>query len=169
MSGLEVLGVAASTLALALGVVVVLVVRAHRRQTAQLQAAIDVLAADVKAAQRPLKETAPEPAEPSGRTLVVGEVVWTPDGRSVVVPTTSQVIDATLGRPLVRAAVLGHGIRRALRAKHRDRVRSMMRREFHRRRKLRLRAGRRAARLAIVRDDQGFGGLEDTGRGEAVS
>ncbi len=154
MSGLEVLGVAASTLALVLGVVVVVVVRANRRQTARLEAAIDALAADVKAAQQPPEETVPEPAEASGRALAVREVVWTPDGRSVVVPTTSQVVDATLGRPLVRAAVLGHGIRRALRAEHRDRMRSMMRREFNRRRKLRRRAGRRAARLAIVRDDQ---------------
>lgn len=169
MSGLEVLGVAASTLVVVLGIAVVVVVRAHRRQTAQLQAAIDALAADVKAAQQPPKENLPEPAEASRGALVVGEMVWTPDGRSVVVPTTARVIDATLGRPLVRAAVLGHGIRQALRAEHRDRIRAMMRREFSRRRKLRLRAGRRAARLAVVRDDQGIGGREDTGRREAAS
>ena len=162
MSALEILGVAASTLALVLGVGVVLVVRAHRRQTARLQAAIDALAAEVATAQRPRSPVhATEVPSPG---TVVGETVWTPEGRSVVVPTTAQVLDATLGRPMVRAAVFGHGIRRALRPEHRDRIAAMMRREFSRRRKLRLRAGRRAARLAVVHEDAGIGGVEGAGR-----
>lgn len=156
MSALVVLCVAASTLALVLGVVVAWVVRVHRRQTARLEAAIDALAADVRAAR---SQQQPEvsnelvlPGEPPPAPRTLGDVSWTPEGRSVVVPTTAQVVDATLGRPMVRAGVLVHGLRRALRPEHRDRIRSLMRREFGRRRKLRQRAGRRAARLAVVRD-----------------
>lgn len=174
MSGLEVVSVVAATLAVALGVLVVVVTRAHRRQTARLQASIDALAAEVAATQRrrpePPGTTAPAlPAGASSTHRVVGEVVWSPEGRAVVAPTNVQVVDATLGRPLVRAAVIGHGLRRALRSEHRDRIAAMMRREFRRRRKLRLRAGRRAARLAVVRDDDVIDRVDDTGRGEVAS
>jgi hypothetical protein len=78
------------------------------------------------------------------------DAIVTADGRTIVVPTTAQVVDATMGRPLVRASALAHGLRRALRADNRDRIRALMRREFQRRRKMRQRAARRAARMAPV-------------------
>jgi hypothetical protein len=78
------------------------------------------------------------------------DAIVTADGRTIVVPTTAQVVDATMGRPLVRASALAHGLRRALRTDNRDRIRAMMRREFQRRRKMRQRAARRAARMAPV-------------------
>lgn len=78
------------------------------------------------------------------------DAIVTADGRTIVVPTTAQVVDATMGRPLVRASALAHGLRRALRAENRDRIRAMMRREYQRRRKTRQRAARRAARMAPV-------------------
>ena len=77
-------------------------------------------------------------------------VVITRDGRTIVLPTSEQVVNATMGRPLVRGAVLSYGLAQALRPESRDRIRGMVRREFRRRRKMRLQAGRRAARGAPV-------------------
>lgn len=76
--------------------------------------------------------------------------VVTRDGRVVVLPSTEQVVEATMGRPMIRGAVLGHGIRYALRPESRDRLRGMIRREYRRRRRIRLRAGRRAAKAAHI-------------------
>ncbi|MDO9381174.1 MAG: hypothetical protein Q7T56_20195 [Nocardioidaceae bacterium] len=77
-------------------------------------------------------------------------VLTTDDGRTIVLPTHAEVRDATLGRPLVRSAVVGHGIWHALRPESRDRIRGIVRREFRRRKRVRLAAGRRAARTAPV-------------------
>ena len=66
------------------------------------------------------------------------------------VPTGDEVLRATMARPAVRVVALSYGLRRALRPESRDRIAAVMRREFRRRRKLRLRAGRRAARYARV-------------------
>ena len=49
------------------------------------------------------------------------------------------VLSATLGEPLVRAVALGHGVRRALSAESRNRIRFEMRREVRRARKQRRR------------------------------
>ncbi|MFY0406076.1 hypothetical protein [Solicola sp. PLA-1-18] len=77
-------------------------------------------------------------------------VVTTRDGRTVVLPTHAEVVDATMGRPLVRTAVVGAGVWHALRPESRDRIRGIVRREFRRRKRLRQAAGRRAARTAPV-------------------
>lgn len=77
-----------------------------------------------------------------------GRTVVTSDGRTFVLPTSGQVVDATMGRPMVRGAVLSHGLWHALRPESRDRISALVRREFRRRRKVRRRAGRRAARNA---------------------
>ncbi len=69
---------------------------------------------------------------------------------AVVVPSSEQVYQATMSRPLLRLASMSYGVRRALRPESRDRVSALMRREFRRRRKIRQRAGRRAARMASV-------------------
>lgn len=72
--------------------------------------------------------------------------VITSDGRTIVLPSTEQVVTATLGRPMIRGAVLSHGILHAMRPESRDRIRAIVRREYRSRRKSRLRAGRAAAR-----------------------
>ncbi len=56
-------------------------------------------------------------------------------------PTVSDrvVLTATLGEPLVKAAALGHGLRRALSAESRNRIWFEMRREVRRARKQRRR------------------------------
>jgi len=61
--------------------------------------------------------------------------------------TQQQVVVATVGHPLVRAASLAHGLRQALAPENRDRIRALVRRDLHRREKLRRRAARRAARV----------------------
>ncbi len=70
------------------------------------------------------------------------------EGRLIVPPTQQQVVATALGRPGVRLSVFTHGIAHALRPESRDRILAMMRREYRRRRRERLQAGRRAARAA---------------------
>ncbi|KHL12225.1 hypothetical protein CLV56_0066 [Mumia flava] len=79
--------------------------------------------------------------------------VVTRDGRVVVLPTGEQVVAATMGRPLIRGAVLSHGLLYALRPQSRDRIRGIVRREFRRRRRIRARAARAAARAARIRPE----------------
>ena len=69
-------------------------------------------------------------------------------GRVVVPPTQAQVVRAALGRPGVRLSIFVHGLARALRPENRDRIASLMRREYRHRRSERLRAGRQAIRMA---------------------
>ena len=70
------------------------------------------------------------------------------EGRVIVPPTGQQVVGAALSRPHVRVAILIHGLTYALRPESRDRITAMMRREYRRRRRERLAAGRRAVRAA---------------------
>jgi len=70
------------------------------------------------------------------------------EGRLIVAPSQQQVVATALGRPGVRLSVLAHGMAHALRPESRDRILGLMRREYRRRRRERLRAGRRAARAA---------------------
>jgi len=69
------------------------------------------------------------------------------EGRVIVTPTSRQIVDATMGRPMVRVSVLSHGLAHALRPESRDRIIALMRREFRSRRRQRKRAARQAARL----------------------
>ncbi|MEV7396571.1 hypothetical protein [Aeromicrobium sp. NPDC092404] len=68
------------------------------------------------------------------------------EGHLVVPPTQQQVVNAALGRPGVRLSILAHGVAHALRPESRDRIAALMRREYRRRRRERLQAGRRAIR-----------------------
>lgn len=70
------------------------------------------------------------------------------EGRLIVPPTQQQVVRTALGRPGVRLSVVAHGMAHALRAESRDRISALMRREYRRRRRERLQAGRRAVRSA---------------------
>ena len=70
------------------------------------------------------------------------------EGRVIVPPTGQQVVGAALSRPHVRLAILLHGLTYALRPESRDRITALMRREYRRRRRERLAAGRRAVRAA---------------------
>jgi hypothetical protein len=92
-------------------------------------------AADVVVHEATVVTTLPDELEP--------RVV---EGRLVVPPTQHQVVQAALGRPGVRLSIVLHGVTYALRAESRDRIAALMRREFRRRRRERLQAGRRAVR-----------------------
>lgn len=95
-------------------------------------------------------------AEYSGRTeRPSAEVI---SGRVVVHPSNRDVIEATMGRPLVRASTLAYGIAHALRPHNRDRILALMRREYRKRRRARLRAGRRAMRASQHQLDAGADG-----------
>jgi hypothetical protein len=173
MSGLETSAVAISAVALLVALVLAVMWRRSRRDLRDLRSAVDELSRQAESgggeAWRRDGTSVPLPsveiADQSGsdRTLVPSrrdratsraDAIVTADGRTIVVPTTAQVVDATMGRPLVRASLLAHGLRRALRPESRDRIRAMMRREFQRRRKMRQRAARRAARMAPVHQSE---------------
>jgi hypothetical protein len=62
------------------------------------------------------------------------------------------VLSAALGEPLVRAAALGHGLRRALSAESRNRIRFAMRREVRRSRKQRKQEMKEAWRRVRAED-----------------
>ena len=106
-------------------------VRAARRPPASVEGpAVEV--------PRPSTELAiPEP-QPVARVV---------EGRVIVTPTTRQVVDATMNRPLVRVSILSHGLAHALRPESRDRIMALMKREFQSRRRQRKRAAKRAARV----------------------
>ena len=135
---------------------------AHTEPTEHTEHPEPTVEANRSATGRPVRPDAMQvvattPLPETSTTADAGEIV-TRDGRVVVVPSTQQVVDATLGKPMIRGAVLGHGIRYALRPESRDRLRGMVRREYRRRRRIRLRAGRRAARAADIppRDGQSW-------------
>jgi hypothetical protein len=89
--------------------------------------------------EQPIQVTAQVPAVLAPRLV---------EGRLIVPPTQQQVVATALGRPGVRLSVFAHGVAHALRPESRDRILGMMRREYRRRRRERLQAGRRAARAA---------------------
>ncbi len=122
----------------------------------------------VRAARRGTRAESPETAPPAPmsaperlpRAAVLVPVGSDPDddddvqwsapqsveGRVIVPPTGQQVVGAALSRPHIRLAILLHGLTYALRAESRDRITALMRREYRRRRRERLAAGRRAVR-----------------------
>lgn len=69
------------------------------------------------------------------------------EGKVLLTPTTKQIVDVTMSRPLVRVSVLSYGLAHALRPESRDRIVALMRREFRSRRRQRRLAAKRAARL----------------------
>ena len=116
----------------------VIAVRAARRAAPLTQAPVDT------AAQPPSSELAVfEPMPQVDHVELEPRVV---EGRLVVPPSQQQVVNTALGRPGVRLSIFAHGVAHALRAESRDRITAMMRREYRRRRRERLQAGRRAVR-----------------------
>lgn len=101
-------------------------------ETAELRQRIDALAAS--------QEQWRERATSAG--LVITDVGEAPLRQ---VPDRA-VVSATLGSPLIRVAATAHGVRRALSAENRNRIRFEMRRELRRARKQRKREMRAAWR-----------------------
>lgn len=116
----------------------VIAVRAARRVAPLAQAPVGTAPAQAStelAVLEPMPQIDPVQLEP--RVI---------EGRLVVPPSQQQVVNTALGRPGVRLSVFAHGLAHALRPESRDRITSMMRREYRRRRRERLQAGRRAVR-----------------------
>lgn len=139
MSAVEIASFGVATVALVAATGLALALARTRQRLVQLQQAVErnLQSADVQhdLPARPVEE----PSLPAVQTT------------AVAAPTPQQVIGVTMGSSLVRVAALSYGLRRALRAEHRDRVSALMRRELRRRRKIRQRAAKRASRSAPVR------------------
>ena len=86
---------------------------------------------------------APEPRLPEPAQSRPAQVV---EGRVVATLTERDLLEARLSRPRARVAVYAHGLRHALRPESRDRITALMRREYRRRRAMRLKVARRALR-----------------------
>lgn len=115
---------------------------ASSRQLQVLRSQVSKLVADASAASEPAR---PEP-EPVAVITTLGDEPA--EGR--VVPD-GVVLSATLGEPLVKAIALGHGLRRALSAESRNRIRFEVKRGTRAARKNRRRDMRQAWRDARVR------------------
>lgn len=95
---------------------------------------------------RPDLAASPQTAPRAPETLREQPTVQVHEGQVVVRPTGQQIVTTTLHHPLVRLNVLMVGLAHALRPESRDRIGSLMRREFRARKSERRKAGRRAAR-----------------------
>ncbi len=125
-------------------VAAVVAVRAARR-TAQAEPPETAPRPPAVAPERPPQTTVLVPFEADDDRLLAPRRI---DGRVIVPPTGQQVVGAALSRPHVRLAIVLHGLTYALRPESRDRITALMRREYRRRRRERLAAGRRAVRAA---------------------
>lgn len=128
----------------------VVAVRAARRTARQLvpveaPPAVPVTHREVVVPQRTTAVTIHDPASDEPGQELEPRLV---DGRMIVPPSQQQVVQTALGRPGVRLSVFVHGAAYALRAESRDRIVALMRREYRRRRRERLQAGRRAVRAS---------------------
>jgi hypothetical protein len=130
--------VATSVLAVVAIAAAVVAVRAARR----------VAAATPQPPERPAPSTELVVVEPAPLATPAALTPHVIEGRLIVPPTQQQVVATALGRPGVRLSVLAHGVAHALRPESRDRILALMRREYRRRRRERLQAGRRATRAA---------------------
>jgi hypothetical protein len=82
--------------------------------------------------------------------IVVDESdVFEVSGRAIMVPEEQRLVAMReFSRPSIRIAVVWAGVAHALRPESRDKIARIVRTEYKRRRRTRLRAGRRAARAA---------------------
>ena len=122
----------AAAVVVVVALVAVLVTLAGRRR---LQAQLDAARADVDALRATVEELAAPPAAPSSPEFVITSL---PErvGTDLAVPP-GQFASAALGESLVRAVSLAHGVRRALCAENRNRIRFEVRREVKRSRRQR--------------------------------
>lgn len=73
------------------------------------------------------------------------------NGRVVATLTEDDLLEARLSRPTARVAAYAHGLAHALRPESRDRITALMKREYRKRRAVRLKVARRALRT-VPRD-----------------
>lgn len=127
------------------GVLAVLAIVAMAYVIGRLQGEVRRLSADLRSATAepavaptPAPElAAPAPvADDDSAVPVITAMSDSPDDVDYAVPRVASV---TLGRPLIKVAAFGHGLRHALGDERRFRVRYAMRRELRRQRRVRRR------------------------------
>jgi hypothetical protein len=162
--GLWTVAAVACVLVLSVAVLVVLTVRARRRdrraldrshaELEALRARVDELSARLTTSP----DDAVDPPRPSEEFVITsvperGAAVAVPEDEPVPQLTAGQFASVAVGESLVRLVSLGYGVRRALSAETRNRIRFEMRREVKRARKQRRRDLKEAKRN--LRADQG--------------
>ena len=127
-------------------------IAAARAESALLRERVEDLAARVERRDAPAAVAdGASDAAADGAAYVITDAGTVPPLEPRPMVSDRVVLNAALGEPLVRAVALGHGVRRALSAESRNRIRFEMRREAKRARKQRRREMRdayREARLA---------------------
>jgi hypothetical protein len=149
-------GIASLAAALAAVVVAVALLLVVMRRDARLRADLGLARAESAELRARLAELeAAEARQRAPRAVVPAEFVITDAGahpdedeRPHDLPAVPDrvVLGATLGEPLVKAVALAHGIRRALSAESRNRIRFAMRQEVRRTRRQRRREMKQAWR-----------------------
>lgn len=151
-------GGAALAAVLVLGVLAYLLLLSARlrRDLAVTAAVVDGLTQQVTELEASLRRLRAEQRDTEARAGVVvsegGVVALAPDEDRRPVPD-QLVLSATLGEPLVKVAAFGHGVRRALRAESRNRIRFAMRQEVRRARRQRRRDMKAAYRAMQMQED----------------
>jgi hypothetical protein len=150
MGAVGIASLCAAVVAVAVVLALMLVLRRDRRLRSAEAALVAELAA-ARAESADLHERLAELERTAGRAgleVPSAEFVITDVGRQLDVPVQPHergrvpdrlVLSATLGEPLVRTVALAHGVRRALSAESRNRIRFAMRQELRRTRRRRRR------------------------------
>jgi len=135
---------------------VALTLRARRRTARQLAAAradVSALREQVEALSRRLDEPAARPSDPPAAAGQEFLITSLPSGTDVAVPqqpgaplTTGRFVSVAAAESAVRLLSLGYGVRRALSAENRNRIRFEVRQEVKRARRQRRRDLKEAKR-----------------------
>jgi hypothetical protein len=134
----------AAAVVVAVALVAVLASLSGRRR---LQAQLDAARADVDALRATVEDlAAAPPSVPSTPEFVITSLPEREQAGTDLAVTPGQFASAALGESLVRAVSLGHGVRRALSAESRNRIRFEVRREVKRSRRQRRRDVKAARR-----------------------
>lgn len=157
-----VLAAVAAAALVASTILLLALLRQRGRARSDLEATLARSQAETAGLRRQLDELAGRIERPSAEAEFVITSVGRPEPEAVEVPDRL-VLGATLGEPLVRAAAFTHGLRRALSAESRNRIRFAMRQEVRRSRRERRREMKAAWRQhqARFREGQGADGLVD--------
>lgn len=147
-------GAAVTAVLVGLALAAGLLARQRRAHERELIAVREAASAEVAALHRRLDELVASQERLRERATSAGLLITDVGERAPEQVPDRAVVSATLGVPLIKAAATAHGVRRALSAENRNRIRFEMRRELRRARKQRKREMRAAWREARTREGQ---------------
>lgn len=146
MSWSQVITLLACAGVLSLALVFLVSVRRNRRELADFRRGTDSLHKEIQHLRSELRDLAERLDQPVAQDQPSDYLITTANGRPGTADTepasTSRVVSATVGEPLVKVAAFSSGVRQALREEKRAHLAYQVRREYRRRR----RASRAAAR-----------------------